>query len=160
MRCRAVMLSLTAWVLAMVPGMTPAADPEQAALKIATRHVPPFAIKRPDGSWEGLSIELWQEISDRLGLKFELQEMGLREMLEAVEDGQVDAAVAALTITSDRERRFDFSHPFLKSGLGIALPRDGTSGWLGVSKRLVSGPFLTLMGGLAGLLLLIGVLVR
>jgi len=159
MRCWAVILGLIACVLAIAPSATPAADLEPAVLKIATRHVPPFAIKRPDGSWEGLSIELWQEISDRLGLEFELREMGLQEMLEAVKSSEVDAAVAALTVTSDRERQFDFSHPFLRSGLGIVLPRDGVSGWVAVLERLVSGPFVTLMGGLIGVLLLIGVLV-
>ena len=29
----------------------------------ATATPPPISRKRPDGSWEGLSIELWQEIS-------------------------------------------------------------------------------------------------
>ena len=45
-------------------------------------------------------------------------------MLDAVERGEVDAAVAALTITSEREQRMDFTHPFLSTGLGIAGPLD------------------------------------
>jgi ABC-type amino acid transport substrate-binding protein len=31
------------------------------------------------------------------------------------------AAVAALTITAEREKHFDFSHPFHTRGLGIAV---------------------------------------
>jgi len=134
------------------------AEPEKSRLTVVTRQVLPFASQRPDGFWEGLSIELWKEISGRLGLEFEFREMGLQEMLAAVRNGQVDAAVGALTITSERERGADFSHPFLSSGLGIAVRRDGASGWLAVGEHIVSGPFLTLMGGLIGLLLLVGVL--
>jgi ABC-type amino acid transport substrate-binding protein len=98
-------------------------------------------------------------LAARQGLTFELREMGLQKMLDAVAGGQVDAAVAALTITSEREARVDFSHPFLNAGLGIAVRREATGGWLAVGERLVSGPFLTLMGGLLGLLLLVGMLV-
>ena len=142
----------------LIAAPAPGAEAPTAPLKVATRHVPPFAVRRPDGSWEGLSIELWQELSERMGFKFELQEMGLQEMLEAVAEGRADAAVAALTITSEREREVDFSHPFLNSGLGIAVRRDGSSGWIAVGERLISGPFLKLMGGLIGLLLLVGAL--
>ena len=131
-------------------------EPGPAKLTVATRQVLPFASQRPDETWEGLSIELWKEIGGRLGLEFELREMGLQQMLAAVKNGEVDAAVGALTITSEREHWADFSHPFLSSGLGIAVRRDGASGWLAVSQRIVSGPFLTLMGGLLGLLFLVG----
>ncbi len=159
MRLWTTLTALAICLLSLVPAASaPGAEAPPAALTVATRHVPPFAMQRPDGSWEGLSIELWKEVATRQGLKFELREMGLQEMLEAVSEGRVDAAVAALTITGERERRMDFSHPFLNSGLGIAVRREGTSGWLAVGERLVSGRFLGLMGGLIGLLLLVGAL--
>ena len=135
------------------------AETTEKVLTVATRHVPPFAIRNEDGGWEGISINLWKEIAASLGLQYQLQEMGLQEMLRAVQHGQADAAVAALTITSERERNLDFSHPFLSAGLGIAVPRSGDGGWLAVGTRLVSGPFLTLVGGLLGLLLLVGLAV-
>lgn len=160
------MMRLVTALFAVIAGLTGllspppvlGAEPEPAKLTVATRQVLPFASRRPDGTWEGLSIELWEEISARLGLKSEFREMGLQEMLAAVGSGQADAAVGALTITSEREHGVDFSHPFLSAGLGIAVRRDGRSGWLAVVRRVVSGPFLTLMGGLLGLLLLVGAL--
>jgi len=135
------------------------AEPTQGVLTVATRHVPPFAIKNDDGSWEGISISLWQQIAAALGWEYRFQEMGLEQMLEAVQRGEVDAAVAALTITSEREQQVDFSHPFLSAGLGIAVPRSGDGGWMAVGTRLVSGRFLTLVAGLLGLLLLVGLVV-
>ena len=52
----------------------------------------------------------------------------------------------------------DFSHPFLTSGLGIAVPLGGGGGWAGALTRLISPRFLGVVIGLLGLLLLVGVL--
>src|SRR5262249_12363361 len=35
-------------------------------LIVATREVPPFAMKNKDGSWRGISIELWRRVAERL----------------------------------------------------------------------------------------------
>ena len=40
-------------------------------------------------------------------------------MLEAVQHGDVQAAVAAISMTPEREQRLDFSHMYLQSGLQI-----------------------------------------
>ena len=61
--------------------------------------------------------------------------MGLKQMLDAVNQGEVDLAVAALTITDEREQRMDFTHPLLSSGLGIAIPKKAGGGWLAVTQR-------------------------
>ena len=143
--------------LLVVPWPLTAAD-DSGTLTVATRHVPPFAIKGEDGSWHGISIELWRAVADRLGLESRFQEMGLKEMLTAVERKEVDAAVAALTITSEREKQMDFTHPFLITGLGIAVPI-GSAGWLAVIQRFVSPAFFKVTAALLGLLLLVGILV-
>jgi ABC-type amino acid transport substrate-binding protein len=104
-------------------------------------------------------VELWEAASAELGWQTEFIEMGLVAMLEAVARGEVDAAAGALTITAPREVTMDFSHPFLSSGLAIAVPRDAGGGWLNVVARLFSGRFLHIVATLGGLLLAVGVLV-
>jgi hypothetical protein len=32
---------------------------------------PPFVIHEPDGSWTGISVELWQEVAKEIGLNYE-----------------------------------------------------------------------------------------
>jgi ABC-type amino acid transport substrate-binding protein len=54
-----------------IPVSPPLPDRE---LVIATREVPPFAIKRKDGSWHGISIALWHRIAERLHLRFRFSE--------------------------------------------------------------------------------------
>jgi polar amino acid transport system substrate-binding protein len=147
------MLSGTIFV---APQPATAADP--APLLVATREVPPFAM-RVDGGWEGIAIELWARVAEKLGRSFELREMGLQEVLAAVERGTVDAAVAALTITSEREADVDFSHPFHTSGLGIAVHQRAGTGWAGIIARLFSERFVVVLASLLGLLATVGVLV-
>ena len=154
--CLLLLLAMS-WSL-VAPAGEVAGSGAAPVLVVATRHAPPFAIKGDDGGWSGISIDLWSQIANELGWRFRLREMGLGEMLEALERGEVDAGVAALTITPERETRFDFSHPFLSSGIGIAVPVSSHGGWVSVLARLSSPRFLGVVGGLLGLLLAIGLL--
>jgi ABC-type amino acid transport substrate-binding protein len=129
-----------------------------AAMTIATRHAPPFAYKDADGAWSGIAIELWNRIARQNGYDFELVELGLTDMLEAVSAGRVDGAVAALTITSEREERFDFSHAFHTSGLAVAVPLHNAS-LLSALARFLSPEFLAIVAALLALLIVIGVLI-
>ena len=131
----------------------------QQPLRVATREVPPFAMRDENGDWTGLAIELWQRATTKLGLSWELEELGLAEMLNATAKGEIDAAVAALTITAGRERRMDFSHPFHTTGIGIAVRRYQSLGWAAGVQRVLSGPFLQTAGGLLALLTAVGLLV-
>ena len=150
-------------VLWMAPTASMSAETEVAdepdRLTIATRHLPPFAIKQDNGEWSGLSIELWQMMAKEMGVNYTFKEMALKEMLKAVEDGQVDAAIAAISITSEREAKLDFTHPFMSTGLGIAVHKNEGSGWVLLVERLFSSDFLKALTALLGLLLVIGIMV-
>src|SRR5262245_4059237 len=37
-------------------------------LVIGTKEAPPFAMKAPDGTWTGISIDLWRQIAEKLGV--------------------------------------------------------------------------------------------
>ena len=36
-------------------------------LRVAVSEVPPFAIQQADGSWRGISVDLWREVATSLG---------------------------------------------------------------------------------------------
>jgi len=128
-------------------------------LIVGTKEAPPFAMKTKDGDWTGISIDLWLQMASDLNLKFEFRELTLRELLDGVANGSLDAAVAALTITSEREKILDFTHPFHTTGLGIATTAKRGTPWLNVLKRFLSLAFLKVVLSLAALLLGIGILV-
>lgn len=128
-------------------------------LVIGTKEAAPFAMKNPDGTWQGISIDLWRDIANELHLEYRLQEMELNDLLAGVQTRHLDAAVAALTITAKREKQLDFTHPFYTTGLGIAVSRSPSGGWLVKLKSLFSFGLIKIVLGLAALLFLVGVLV-
>ena len=128
-------------------------------LIVGTRHVPPFAIKGPSGKWSGISIDLWRDIATDLELEYTFEETNLQGLIDGLQDGRWDAAVAALTVTASREKVVDFTHVFYHSGLGIAVPAKHESGWTAVVKRVVSTQFAGAVAILALVLFMVGFVV-
>src|SRR5215471_13384702 len=127
--------------------------PSTQKLIVGVKEAPPFAIKQADNTWSGLSIELWQAIAMDLQLSYTWRETDLPGLLQGVADGSLDVAVAALTITPERERLLDFTQPFYITGLGIAVPAQPASGRFTVVRRILARPFLEIIAFL-GLMLL------
>ena len=68
-------------------------------------------------------------------------------------------AVAALTITVERERMVDFSQPFYLSGLGVAVPSAPPSAWRLIEQTVGSFGFAQAILALVGLAAGVGILV-
>ena len=81
-------------------------------------------MKADDGTWAGVSIELWRRVADAAGLRYRFaEEANVPDLLTGVEEGRFDVAVGALTVTGPRLRMMDFTQPFYTTGLGIAVAR-------------------------------------
>lgn len=149
-----------AYVYGQAPQQTDRQDFPQRELVIGTKQAPPFAMKDADGNWSGISIELWREVAQKLGLQFRLaEEPDVQKLIEATSRGDYDVSVAAITITADRERRVDFSQPFYDTGLGIAVSVNSVSVWREITRTMISAGFLQAAGALIGISLLVGALV-
>jgi hypothetical protein len=117
------------WRVAMLGGMgitwgswLGVATAEPPSVRVAVKPIPPFVYT--DGPIpRGFSIDLWKEIAEVIGVRTEfVVEETVENLLALAEEGRVDAAIAAVTINSDREARVDFSHPYYRSGLRIGVP--------------------------------------
>ncbi len=135
----------------------PVGTEEERPLVVAIKSSPPFSMKDDQGHWSGISFELWEAVAEESGRDYELKEVTLKEMLQGLEDGSVDVGVAALTVTAEREARFDFTQPFFQGGLGIAVPTTPRSNFALVW-RVLSPTFLETIGGLVAVLFLSGAL--
>jgi ABC-type amino acid transport substrate-binding protein len=144
-------------LLPALPGDADAADPE--VLRVGIKEAPPFAIRSESGAWSGIAVDLWTRIATEQDLRYEYEERDLKGMLRGVQDGELDLAVGAITVTPEREQRFDFSHPFFVTGLGIAVHGQAHGGVLAGITGLFSLQFVKAVGVLVLLLLAIGVLV-
>jgi len=83
---------------------------------------PPFNIKNADGSWTGISVELWRQIAKELEIDFEFHETNLIGNFAGLSEGWLDVAVGPLTITKQREEICDFTHSYFVSNLAVAVP--------------------------------------
>ncbi len=149
---------------AAVAQTAPAGATEGSAeppLRVAVKDAPPFVLEAPGGELSGISIELWERVADRLGRETEIVRIDeVPEMLAAVEAGEVDAAIAAISITPEREVRLDMSHGYHLAGIGIAVSEDAMrSGFLTGIRNLISPQFLAATGALAVLLVGVGIVV-
>lgn len=129
-------------------------------LVIGTKTAPPFAFEEA-GVWKGASIDLWSRLARELDLEYEIRSYGddLDALLAAVQAGEVDAGVAAITVNGDRERRMDFSHPFYSTGFGIAVRPVEKETWKTSAAKVFSWQVLRVILLLACVLLVMGTLV-
>jgi polar amino acid transport system substrate-binding protein len=128
-------------------------------LLVGVVDAPPFYMKTTDGSWEGLSIELWQAIAQELGVEFELREYSVEQLPDAVKRGEIDV-IPALAATEQHEIIMDLSLPFLRSGSAIAVAAQASEhSWLGFAEHLVSLDLLPVIGLLLLLALVAGAIV-
>lgn len=138
---------------AQVPTPTPAAA--QPDVTVVTRVLAPFVTKE-GGTYGGFSIELWEAIAREANLRTTWRETGnVAEILEGVSSGQGQAAIAAISITAQREERFDFSQPMFEAGLQV-MTRAETSFGLSAGQiwqMFTTGAMPLLMGLLALLIL-------
>jgi polar amino acid transport system substrate-binding protein len=119
---------------------------------------PPFAIKAEDGTWRGISIDLWRRIANQTHLLYRFQEAMLKGLTDGVAEGSLDAAVAALTVTVPRLRLGDFTQPFYSTGLGIAVPTDAGITWWPIVGNVFSLGFLRAVAVLFAVSLAVGVM--
>jgi ABC-type amino acid transport substrate-binding protein len=158
----ALLAGLAAPAPALALAQPPAAPqaPPQRELVVGTRVASPFAMKNGEGGWEGISIDLWRHVAERLGLRYRLEERDtVQALLEAVTTRQVDAAAAALTVTAARRQVMDFTQPFFATGLGVAVGRGDATAWLPVLRTFLSFGFLQGVLTLVGIALLVGALI-
>jgi len=129
-------------------------------LVVGTKEAPPFAMKDAEGKWSGISIDLWRHIADKLKLQYHFVEMpSVPALLDGVTKGDLDAAVAAITVLPERERQVDFTTPYFNAGTGVAVPIDRFASWIPVIRSLTSYGFMQALGALLGLAVLCGALI-
>jgi polar amino acid transport system substrate-binding protein len=147
-------------VRAQTPNPAVVAISSARELVIGTKEAPPFSMKAPDGTWQGISIELWRRVALENDIRYRFAEEGnVHDLLDGVVTGKYDIIVAAMTPTAAREQAVDFSQPFYATGLGIAVSVAGVAGWLPVVRAMTSFGFVQAVMALIGLALGAGILI-
>ena len=112
----------------------PAQQPQK--LRVVTKPLEPFVIKDGD-RWTGFSIELWDRLAKETNRPYEWIEVPtVTDQINAVRNGEADAAIAGISMTRERESIIDFSHPYFNAGLQILTTAKGSGGFPGYISTL------------------------
>lgn len=105
----------------------PAEGETIGVLTVATEPAfPPFEYQAENGELEGFDIDLMTAIGETAGLEVEFESLPFDGIIPALQAGTVDAAISGMTITEERLQTVDFSRPYIKAGLAIAVQEDNT----------------------------------
>jgi len=89
-------------------------------------NLPPLGFRDRDGNLAGLEIDIAQELAKELNIPLELVPLKNRDRLTALQNNQVDLAIAQITVTNNRSRLVDFSLPYYTDST-IAIAKRGSN---------------------------------
>jgi polar amino acid transport system substrate-binding protein len=88
------------------------------------RHAPPFSQKNNEGDLEGFDIDIAKSIAISLGLDLELVPLDSKDRIPYLKDHTVDAVIATMTATRNREKDVDFTFSYYEDGQGLICKKD------------------------------------
>ena len=89
-------------------------------------NLPPLGFRDRDQNLVGLEIDIARELAKELNISIEFVPLKNRDRLIALQNNQVNLAIAQITVTSNRSRLVDFSLPYYTDST-IAIAKRGTT---------------------------------
>ncbi len=107
-----------------------AASPEAGkAIKVgAETTFPPFEFQDESSKeYAGFDMDLAKALGKQMGVEVQIVSMNFDGLIPALQSGNIDMIVSAMTINSERAEKVNFSKPYYKSGLSIVVKGDNTT---------------------------------
>ncbi|MDR1467769.1 MAG: transporter substrate-binding domain-containing protein [Spirochaetaceae bacterium] len=100
----------------------------------------PFEFQDAAGNYVGIDIELLAAIARDQGLVYELKPLGFSAAVAALESNQADGVIAGMSITAERQQKYDFSTPYYDSGvvMAISAANDTVKGYADLAGKRVA----------------------
>ena len=122
-------LMLTAFICCLLLTTISSAkeDAPDAPLKIGIKPSEPWVMYDkllPESERQpiGFSIDLWNKLAESLGVKTEwVYHDTTPAVINSAYESKVDLGIAAITVSSEREKRVDFSNSMYETGLQIMV---------------------------------------
>ena len=111
--------------------MTYAADDELAQiqesgkLKVGVEGTyPPYTYHDDNGELTGFDVEVAKAIADKLGVEADFTESDWDSLLAGIDSGRLDTVINAVSITPEREEKYDFAGPYFYITQQIVVAKD------------------------------------
>lgn len=128
---------------------------DSRVLNVVVKPTVPFVF-RDSGNLKGYSIDLLNLLSKECGFTYTVDEVPTMSVLiDEVSNGKHDIGVGAISITQEREKVIDFTHPFFESGLQVMVRGSGETGTWATIKKVFTVELLGVVGVLIGIILVI-----
>lgn len=88
---------------------------------------PPFSFQGTDGNLTGFEVEFAESLAQHLGVKAKLQPTKWDGMLASLESKRIDVVINQVTISPEREKKYDFSTPYTVSGIQALVKKGAES---------------------------------
>ncbi len=97
-------------------------------MRVCDLPYPPWNIKNPiTNEWEGINVDLINEIAKMLNVKVEHVDTDWATVLQSVNTGKCDFTIATLWITSARAQIATFTAPIAEEGMTLFVKVDSTA---------------------------------
>ncbi len=98
---------------------------EEGKLHMSTNAAfPPYEMKKDDGGYEGIDVEVAEAIAQKLGLELVVDDMDFIAALLAVQNGESDIVMAAVTANDpERQKVMDFSDSYA-TGIQVIIVKE------------------------------------
>ena len=106
---------------------------QSETLKVGIKSSEPWVMYDKNASIEdrkpiGFSIDLWNKIAQDMGVETEwVYYDSTSKLIDSVKNNEVDSAISAITITSNREMDIDFSNSMYELGLQVMVSAENSS---------------------------------
>ena len=87
---------------------------------------PPFSYRNQQFQPDGFDLAIIRDVAGRLGVQNEVRDMAFDTLFSAVSQGQIDVAIAAISVTADREALVDFTNVYWVGEEGILAQADSS----------------------------------
>ncbi len=88
---------------------------------------PPFEFVASNGvigQYDGIDMSIAKQIAEKNGMTAEIENMEFDSLLIALENGQIDAVIAGMTVTDERKEEADFSTPYYEATQVMIVKED------------------------------------
>lgn len=85
---------------------------------------PPFEFANEKNQYVGIDIDIMKAVAKSEGFKVNIKPLGFNAAVQAVQSEQIDGVIAGMTITPERQAKFDFADPYYKTGVVMAVQKD------------------------------------